>query len=89
MKIIFKYKITPVERMISLPVGAEVLHIHDQHGVICMWVLVDPDEKETTCRFFTVYGTGQALPEMYRRDYLGTVMYDNGNLVLHVFEEHE
>lgn len=67
---------------VSMPLGAEILSVQMQRGVITLWALVDPTAPVVT-RSFVVVGTGHDLPDgnlMYR----GTVQA--GTFVWHVFE---
>jgi hypothetical protein len=51
-----------------------------------LWMLVDPDEPLKNRRF-VVHGTGHELPDDICRVYIGTFQMNQGDLVLHVFEE--
>jgi len=87
MKAVFKYplELKPEDQVLSLPWGAEILHVGDQQGILCLWALVEPPpEAKPTERCFVVRATGQAVG----RDevYLGTVGQMNGQLVWHIFE---
>ena len=84
MKQIWKYVIDPAAE-IDMPWGAEILCIQAQNDVACMWALVDPTAR-TIKRKFSVYGTGQVIPEVPGK-YLGTFQLHGGSLVFHVFEE--
>jgi len=85
MQAIWKFELPNDERvMITMPGGAEVLHVGAQGDSICLWARVDLD-VELEQRRFHVISTGhehEDLPEVY----LGTVLLFNGRLVLHVFE---
>ena len=83
-KEIWKWLIEPNETAVSIPVGAEILTIQEQHGEPRLWALVDPDaEKEE--RSFKVYGTGQLIKEKPGK-YISTFQMHKGRLVFHVFE---
>lgn len=69
---------------ISMPSGAKILHVADQHGVVCMWALVDPSADRVT-RTFTVIGTGHIAPSS--GEYIGSALAHGGALTWHVFEE--
>jgi hypothetical protein len=60
-----------------------VLHVGVQFGRVCVWVLVDP-EKPPVERAFSMRGTGHQCPYTTEQ-YLGTVVLEDGGLVLHVF----
>lgn len=69
------------ENHLTLPNGAEVMHVHDQDRQPCIWIRVDPEAKRII-RTFTVIGTGAELPGGIG-DYLGTAHC--GVFVWHVF----
>ena len=87
MKIIYKHTLTGTENVISVPSGGHVLSAHGQHGSVCLWVLVDP-EQELVARTFHVYPTGGAIliEDDKTLSFIGTVLLDAESLVLHVFE---
>lgn len=66
---------------VSLPKGAQVVHVGMQGTKICIWSLVNPG-KSTVLRQFIVAGTGHVV----RSDavYVGTTM--DPPYVWHVFE---
>lgn len=68
-----------------IPSSARFLHCREQHEGIAMWFLVNPD-KERVDRKFQLFGTGHALPAMRDKVYYGTGIFDDGHLVLHLFE---
>jgi hypothetical protein len=69
---------------LSLPIGTEILDVHEQHGEICMWTLGDL-KAETEVRYFTTFGTGLTLADHMK--YIGTAYLDDAQLVMHVFEK--
>jgi len=85
MQAIWKFELPMHDRVtITMPVGAEVLHMAAQGDTICLWARVDRDSGLEQRRFHVI-ATGQEhekLPEFY----LGTVLLLDGRLVLHVFE---
>jgi hypothetical protein len=83
MQTIWKYGLGDRIVPLLLPHGAEVLHLHEQGGVLCMWVRLDPS-KVRVMRHFMVVPTGMPVPEVAH--YLGTAHVVHGAVVLHVFE---
>ena len=85
MQAIWKFELPTYDRVtITMPAGAEVLHVGAQGDTICLWARVDLDVEQEQRHFDTIC-TGheyEDLPEFY----LGTVLLLNGRLVLHVFE---
>lgn len=80
---VWKYELAGVENHLSLPKGAQVLWVAEQHNRITMWVRVDPMAGEQL-RTFYVVGTGTPVPDGAKK-FLGTALV-NGNFVFHVFE---
>ena len=81
-------------KTLMLPPGYEVLHVDNQHGMLCMWVLLDPDKATKVAEVF-IFGTGQQIVDetINKSSHIGTVlvdeMVDNGyvvdEMVYHVF----
>lgn len=66
------------------PKDSQILSVSIQHGSPVLWALVDidaPAEKRTFC----LIGTGWVLTHS-PGTYIGTLLVDEGMLVLHVFE---
>jgi len=74
------------EFAIEMPGGAEILDVQEQHGLACIWALIDP-EASKKCRYFRLVGTGHPFDydaRIYK--YMGTFQMHGGNLVFHLFE---
>lgn len=93
-KTIWKFPVAPKQKSISMPKGAEVLSVQEQHGMPCIWALVDPSNK-TEERHFEIFGTGHDIPmngerksyqNPVKRKYIGTFQLQGGSLVFHLFE---
>jgi hypothetical protein len=65
----------------EMPQNAVILHIHEQHGQICIWAEVSTDEKFEIREFYVVPTGGDTSPDWI---YLATV--HNDGLVWHIFE---
>lgn len=80
---IWKYELEITElQTVQMPAGASILHADNQHGVLCIWVMVDPNaRKEGRC--IEIIGTGHSIMSATRR-FIGTVLM--GPLVWHVFD---
>jgi hypothetical protein len=89
-RVIYKYTIPyhESEITISMPFGAEILSVQEQHGDISVWALVKPDLDLIDDRTFHVLTTGETENFNGMR-FLGTVQFDKGTNVLHVFEKGE
>lgn len=86
MKTIWKFTFSVADSFtVSMPAGAEFLHVAMQRDLSCMWLSVD-DQAFQVLRRFAVQGTGRLLGEARREDvrYLGT--FQNGPFVWHLFD---
>jgi hypothetical protein len=82
MRVIYKYELA---RTIELPIDSQVLKVGIQNGIMQMWVLVDPNQKETSQRNFEIIGTGHS----FEFDYLTHTYIDSlfdGPFVWHIWE---
>jgi hypothetical protein len=84
MKTIWKFGLLEERCPIRLPVGAFVLHVHEQHGRPCLWAQVDPSHARES-RTFLVIGTGHEMPPD-AENYIGSVHLEGGTFVFHVWE---
>ncbi len=83
MQTIWKYllEITD-EQYIQVPRFTKPLTVQMQDGVLCLWCLIYPDNKQDRYVTVSIFGTGNPIKEM-AKNYLGTVQ--NDGLVWHVF----
>lgn len=84
---VFKYQLQNGGRaVVMMPKFARVLSVGNQHEELMLWALVD-DTNDPESRTFFVAVTGQEL-WLYRQTdpFIGTVLFDNGGFVVHVFE---
>lgn len=81
---IWKYpiKITDIQKLI-LPEGSKILSIHNQFGILTLWVLVNTEAKEEE-RAISIVGTGRPC-WCQTWSFIGTVLDDP--FVWHVFAE--
>jgi hypothetical protein len=82
MRVIYKYELT---QTIQLPIDSQVLKVGMQNDIMQMWVLVDPNQKETSQRNFEIIGTGHS----FEFDYLTHTYIDSlfdGPFVWHIWE---
>ena len=88
MRAIYKYLI-PVQNEfeIPMPVSSEVLAVQVQHGVPCIWCLLNPGNA-TKNRKFRIYPTGFEIPDKYidAMRYVGTFQLEEGDFIGHLFE---
>jgi hypothetical protein len=82
MRTIYKYGFS---RTIELPIDSQVLKVGMQNGIMYMWVLIDPNQKQTCYRNFEIIGTGHT----FEFDYLTHTYIDStidGPFVWHIWE---
>jgi hypothetical protein len=90
---IWKHTIDPLlisltgnpQAQLELPKGAAVLHFGNQRERMCIWEAHEPATEGTERRTFELIGTGNQVDTDVER-YIGTAMFHNGDLVLHLFE---
>jgi hypothetical protein len=88
MKTIYKYEISLIavsllgHDHLMLPAGGIVLSVQIQGDNLCLWAEVDVDQPLVS-RYFTVVGTGNAVPKE-NPIYWATVQKDD--VVWHVYE---
>lgn len=86
MKTIWKQEIEPGKTEISLPKGSAVLTIQLDKKTErpTIWFLVPDTEAPKETRYFRIYGTGHAVDERLKLQYIGT--FQMGPFVFHLFE---
>lgn len=82
MKVIYKYELA---RTVSLPIDSQVLKVGIQNGIMQMWVLVDPNERETYECNFEIIGTGHNFEFNYLTHTYIDSLFD-GPFVWHVWQ---
>jgi hypothetical protein len=82
MRVIYKYQL---EKTIQLPIDSQVLKVGMQNGIMQMWVLVDPNEKQTSQRNFEIIGTGHSFEFHYLTHTYIDSLFD-GPFVWHIWE---
>lgn len=75
---------------IKMPVGAKILSVQMQKGVVCLWYLFNSDLviPVSEDRVILIAGTGNPFTEQ-RGPFIGTIQQAGGALVWHVFEGKE
>lgn len=69
----------------EMPVGAVVLSVKEQFGRVCLWAKVDTCATEKEVRHFEIITTG-ITRSMDGLVFIDTVLLDEGQYVVHVFE---
>lgn len=92
MKSVYKYEL-PVEAKpkIDMKGGASVLSVGVHDGKLCVWALCNTKAKDSK-REFLIVGTGHDIQdegkekiELFRYEFVGTVLAQERKLVLHVW----
>jgi len=69
----------------EMPKDAKIVHVHAQKGnLLCFWAEVD-SSRPSVKRNFVVWGTGHYIEDPHLI-YRGTAHFQDGALVLHLFE---
>lgn len=87
-KTIWKFELEVTDnQVIEMPIGSELLTVQVQNGKPCLWALVNPTKNKEK-RFIEMFGTGHEIHyDMgISRNYLGTLQFHDGLLIVHVFE---
>ena len=84
MRVVHKYPVDIDDYVTAqMPVGAEVIHVAEQHGRLCLWASVDPTLTLEERRF-RIAGTGHHIRGAIG-SHIGSVLLAGGDLVFHVF----
>lgn len=83
---IWKYDIQILDRfLVTMPEGAEVIHVDVQHGTPRMWVKCDPLKPDEN-RAFRIIGTGHEFDDSELL-FIKSFFTEGGLYVWHLFEE--
>lgn len=87
MKTIFKYQleITDVQTL-QIPVNSTILSVQLQNDTLCMWVLVNTENKIENVNIH-IFGTGHEINPEIPLAYISTVQLYGGKLIFHIFKE--
>lgn len=85
MTTVHKFPLELADRQeLKLPRGASILSVQEQGGVLCAWVLLEP-ERHTETRCLIIVGTGQPVPDD-AGPHVASVQTARGAFVWHIFE---
>ena len=86
-------KVTDLDDVVSIevPEGSHVLKVGNQYETMAFWYLCDEEEEKKERKWFRITGTGHRVHKDngFLFDYIDTVQFNDGRLVLHVFEIEE
>lgn len=84
MSVVYKYPLRiDDEQIVTMPEGAELLHVAEQRGELMLWARVIPTGQRTVARTILIRGTGAPI---WTQPHVGTVITEGGALVWHVFD---
>lgn len=64
MRTIYKYELEIVDsQTLMLPIAFEVLTVEAQQDRLCLWAMVDPEEKELSPVTIMIKGTGHKITD--------------------------
>jgi len=72
---------------LEMPMGAEILSVDNQHEMLAFWYMFDESEDRKEMNHFRIAGTGHKITDTpgFIFTHLGTVKFQDGYLVFHVF----
>jgi len=68
---------------VKMVFGSKIISTGSQKGDVVVYALV-PDKGSSVTIRFTIFSTGDDI-DMSDKVYVGTIMFDKGNLVRHIF----
>ena len=83
----FELESAPDLQRILMPEGARILDAGEQMGKLCIWALVDPEQRRSN-RLIRIAGTGHPLKDGVTPGtaYVGRAEFAGGALQIHVFD---
>jgi hypothetical protein len=84
---IWKFELGMGYQEVEMPPGAKLLHVAEQRNRPTLWAACDPMTPATMRRMVRVVMTGE--PEPADAQYVGTVILEGGDFVVHVYDEGE
>lgn len=86
MRKVWKFPVQLDDRVnVRLPMGSTILTVDMQADELCLWALVNPDQRIHEVRTLRIAGTGHPITDE-AVDHLGTFFLHDRALVFHVFE---
>lgn len=88
MNTIYQYKLPrDLQQDVEFPRGARILSAQSLGVHVWIWALVDTEETARDYRRIIILKTGEEIPfHTDLLEYIGTVQFEDGATVLHVFE---
>jgi hypothetical protein len=71
---------------VEMPAGARVIAADNQHEELCAWAIVDTDRKPENRVFYCVETDKDAtVAALKTSTFVNTVLFDEGDYIVHVF----
>lgn len=71
---------------VEMPAGARVIAADNQDEELCVWAIVDTDRKPEKRVFYCMEtGADASVAALQTSMFVGTVLFDEGAYVVHVF----
>lgn len=87
MKTIYKYPLDIDDsQTILIPKGSKILSAVNIKEQCFVYAIVDTTVLDNEYKQFEIVGTGHLMDNNTKRNFLGTVIMQNGSFVAHVFE---
>ena len=88
MKTVWKFPLDVADtQLVEMPANAHILTVQEQHGMVCLWALVNP-AMPPEGRKILIAGTGHERQDLDALvNYISTFQLAGGALVFHVFED--
>lgn len=84
MSAVWKFELAIADsQLVAMPEHAELLHVAEQEGRLCLWARVITTGQKYVQREILIRGTGHPI---WTQPYVGTVLSRNIGLVWHVFD---
>jgi hypothetical protein len=87
MKSVYKYLFHSLHGFVTIyvPYSAKLLRVDKQGDTLAAWFEVETESTEGSYYVFYVAMTGEDIPD--NLEYVNTVLFDDGNYVLHIYKE--
>ncbi len=87
IRTVHKYVFPHISDVVEVPMprNAHLLHIAIQFGKLAVWALI-AESQLSTIRRFPIAGTGHPIESNGSMKHVGSVIANEGSLVLHVFD---
>ncbi len=90
MQTIFKYRLGRGKiHDLTMPQGSVIISAQNQHDAPTLWAAVDTTQPPVIRRIATYVTGGDMELGTNDEDFLGTIQFNGGSFILHVFDQGE